>query len=103
MSTARRFGCLTRIFAALLLGVAVVYTVAAITSPWSFHIGGRWTPFLTWSGSGKLVTKNGTYPLYITFYPSSHFSPGFTPLAFAPPEACRVMAGCVRLQARWNA
>ena len=69
MSTARRFGCLTRIFAALLFGVAVIYAVAAITSPWSFHIGGRWTPFLIWSGSGKLVTKNGTYPLYITFYP----------------------------------
>ncbi len=74
MSTARRFGCLTRIFAALLFGVAVIYVVAAITSPWSFHIGGRWTPFLIWSGSGKLVTKNGAYPLYITFYPSSHFS-----------------------------
>ena len=39
-----------------------------------FSYGGRWTPFLTWSGYGKLVTKNGTYPLYISFYPSSHFS-----------------------------
>jgi hypothetical protein len=57
-----------------LFGVAVVYAVAAVTSPWSFHIGGRWTPFLYWSGYGKLVTKNGTYPLYISFYPSSHFS-----------------------------
>ena len=27
-----------------------------------------------WSGYGKLVTKTGTYPLYITFHPSSHFS-----------------------------
>ena len=74
MSKGRRIGCLARILGALLLGVAIVYAVAAITSPWSFHIGGRWTPFLTWSGYGKLVTKNGTYPLYITFYPSSHFS-----------------------------
>jgi hypothetical protein len=74
MSTGRRLGCLSSIFGALLLSVAVVYAVAAITSPWSFHIGGRWTPFLTWSGYGKLVTKTGTYPLYITFHPSSHFS-----------------------------
>jgi hypothetical protein len=69
-----RVGCLSRIFAAMLFAVAVVYAVAAITSPWSFHIGGRWTPFLSWSGYGKLVTNNGTYPLYITFYPSPHFS-----------------------------
>jgi len=74
MSQGRHFGCLARILGALLFGAAVVYAVAAITSPWSFHIGGRWTPFLSWSGYGNLVTKNGTYPLYITFYPSSHFS-----------------------------
>ena len=74
MSTGRRHGCLARIVGLLLFCVAVVYAVAAITSPWSFHIGGRWTPFLIWSGYGKLVTKNGTYPLYISFYPYSHFS-----------------------------
>jgi len=74
MPKGRRVGCLASIFGALLFGVAVVYLVAAITGPWSFHIGGRWTPFLTWSGYGDLVTKNGTYPLYISFYPSSHFS-----------------------------
>ena len=73
-SKGRRIGCLARIFGALLFGVAVVYAVAAITSPWSFHIGGRWTPFLNWSGYGKLVAKNGSYPLYISFYASSHFS-----------------------------
>jgi hypothetical protein len=74
MSTGGRVGCLGRLVGVLLFGVAVVYAVAAVTSPWSFHIGGRWTPFLYWSGYGKLVTKNGTYPLYISFYPSSHFS-----------------------------
>jgi hypothetical protein len=74
LSKGRRIGCLASIFGALLFGVAVIYAVAAITSPWSFHIGGRWTPFLSWSGYGTLVTKNGTYPLYISFYPSSHFS-----------------------------
>ena len=74
MSKVSTVGCLTRVVGALLFGAAVVYAVAAITSPWSFHIGGRWTPFLTWSGYGKVVTKSGTYPLYISFYPSPHFS-----------------------------
>jgi hypothetical protein len=54
--------------------VAVVYGVAAITAPWSFHIGGRSTPFLFWSGAGTLITPGGTYPIYASFYPSSHFS-----------------------------
>jgi hypothetical protein len=54
--------------------LAVVYGVAALTAPWSFHIGGRSTPFLFWSGYGILNTKGGTYPIYMSFYPSSHFS-----------------------------
>ena len=74
ISKGPRVGCLAQIFGALLFGVALVYAVAAITSPWSFHIGGRWTPFLTWSGYGNLVTNTGTYPLYISFHPSPHFS-----------------------------
>lgn len=58
----------------LIVGGALVYGVIAALDPWALHIGGRWTPFLTWHGSGKLVTKGGTYPLYVSFYPSSHFS-----------------------------
>jgi hypothetical protein len=27
-----------------------------------------------WSGYGNLVSKNGTYPLFISFYPASHSS-----------------------------
>ena len=74
MAGKRRFGCVASVFGALLVCAAVFYAVAAVTSPWSFHIGGRWTPFLTWSGYGRMATKTGTYPLYISFYPSSHFS-----------------------------
>lgn len=74
MSKGKRSGCLGSVFKALLIGVAAVYAVALITSPWSFHIGGRLTPLLTWSGYGNLVTKNGTYPLYISLTPSPHFS-----------------------------
>ena len=57
-----------------MFATAVVYAVAAITSPWAFHMGGRWTPLLYWSGRGRLVTKNGSYPLFVYFFPSSHFS-----------------------------
>jgi len=67
-------GCLWQLFKLLLLCVVVVYGLAGLTSPWAFHIGGRSTPLLYWSGYGKLVTKNGTYPLYVIFYPSAHFS-----------------------------
>ncbi|HET6170871.1 MAG: hypothetical protein ACHQJX_04020 [Candidatus Acidiferrales bacterium] len=73
-----RRGCLTKLFSLLLVGIlggALLYGVVAITGPWAFHIGGRWTPLLTWHGYGELLTKNGSeYPLYINFYPSSHFS-----------------------------
>lgn len=74
----KRRGCLGSLFRLVLVGIfglAFLYGVVAITNPWSFHIGGRWTPFMTWHGYGDLVTKGGMhYPLYITFYPSSHFS-----------------------------
>jgi hypothetical protein len=74
MRTPRRRGFLRSLFWLIALGVAVVYGVAAITAPWSFHIGGRSTPFLFWSGAGTLSTQSGTYPIYVSFYPSSHFS-----------------------------
>lgn len=74
----RRCGCLGNRFRLLLIGVfgvALFCGVMAITDPWSFHIGGRWTPFLTWNGYGELLTKGGVeYPLYVSFYPASHFS-----------------------------
>jgi len=72
-------GCLARLFFKLLavavFGAAALYAVMAIGAPWAFHIGGRWTPLLTWHGYGQLVTRNGiNYPLYVQFFPSSHFS-----------------------------
>ena len=71
---ARRHGCLANIFKLLLLCVVVFYGAVGLTNPWAFHIGGRSTPFLYWSGHGKLVAKSGTYPLYVMFYPSAHSS-----------------------------
>lgn len=72
-------GCLVKLFFKLLavavFGVALLYGVMAIAAPWAFHIGGRWTPLLTWHGNGQLVTGSGIkYPLYVQFFPSSHFS-----------------------------
>lgn len=67
-------GCVTNLLKLAVLAVGVAYAVVAITSPWAFHIGGRPTPFLYWSGTGNLVTKTGTYPLYVMIYPGSHFS-----------------------------
>jgi hypothetical protein len=68
-------GCSATTFLGLILVGALVYGVVVALNPWSLHIGGRWTPLLTWQGSGKLVTKSGAqYPLWVSFYPSSHFS-----------------------------
>jgi hypothetical protein len=74
---ARRFGCLGclgQLVLVAVIGAAALYGVAVITDPWAFHIGGRSTPLLTWWGSGRLLTKSGEYPLFLLFYPSSHFS-----------------------------
>jgi hypothetical protein len=71
----QRRGSLFKLFWALLLGGALLYAVVVLTGPWAVHIGGRWTPLLTWQGSGKLLTKGGgEYPLYVSFYPSAHSS-----------------------------
>jgi hypothetical protein len=74
MQTRKRRGFLTQLLGVLVLGVVVLYVVVGIAAPWAFHIGGRWTPLLYWSGSGTLVTESGTYPLYVSFFPSSSFS-----------------------------
>lgn len=78
MAVRRRGGCLASLFKLLgvgIFGLALFYAVVAITDPWAFHIGGRWTPFLTWHGYGRLITKDGAeHPLYVSFFPSSHFS-----------------------------
>ena len=74
MRTPRRRGCIAQLFALLILCLALVYAVAAVTAPWSFHIGGVPTPLLYWSGSGTLHTKGGDYPFYLLLYPSSSSS-----------------------------
>ncbi|HEY6972354.1 MAG TPA: hypothetical protein VJA94_24295 [Candidatus Angelobacter sp.] len=72
---AKRRGALVQLLLVLIGGGALFYAIVVLTNPWSVHMGGRWTPLLTWQGSGRLLTKGGVeYPLYVQFYPSSHFS-----------------------------
>ena len=65
---------MARLLAVLVLGGALLYGVVALTCPWALHMGGRWTPLLYWSGSGKLATTRDSNPFYLYLYPSSHFS-----------------------------
>lgn len=67
-------GSFAKSFFMLVLIGALVYGAVLALDPWAFHIGGRWTPLLMWQGSGQLHTKGGEYPLYVSFYPSAHFS-----------------------------
>src|ERR1700758_1527080 len=70
----QRRGSLAKVLLTLVLGGALFYGGVVALGPWALHIGGRWTPLLTWQGSGKLVTKGGIeYPLWVSFFPSSHF------------------------------
>src|SRR5690242_9649809 len=66
----RRLGCLgTLVFCLLVLA-----GVTAVIAPWSFHIGGKWTP-LSWWGNGVLRDSSGAaYGLHVYFNP--YFSRG---------------------------
>ena len=44
-----------------------------VVNPWSLHIGGRWTPALTWHGIGQLKSSTGaTYGVFIEVGPEMH-------------------------------
>ncbi len=58
----------------LLLIAALIYGPIVLLNPWATHIGDRWTPLMTWTGTGTLVTASGTHPLLVTFSPSTHGS-----------------------------
>ena len=47
--------------------------MTALLAPWSFHIGGRWTPMITWQGIGRLRDSSGKeYGLFLSFFPDLH-------------------------------
>jgi hypothetical protein len=54
--------------------LALIYGAIVLLNPWAFHISGRWTPLPVWTGTSKLVTASGAYPLLVTLSPSPHGS-----------------------------
>ena len=58
----------------LILVLTLVYGAMVLLNPWAIHMGGRWTPLLLWTGTGKLVTATGTYPVLVTIGPFGHSS-----------------------------
>ena len=63
----RGCGCLGSITGAILLVIAVLL----LLNPWSLHMGGRWTPALTWHGVGKLHASTGaTYGFFMELSPN---------------------------------
>jgi hypothetical protein len=65
-----RLGCIGSLVFALLLTVAVI----ALIAPWSFHIGGRWTPITMWQGVGRLRDSSGqVYGLSLSFFPDIQY------------------------------
>lgn len=63
----RGCGCLSSITFAILL----VLGMLLLLNPWSLHMGGRWTPALTWHGVGKLHSSTGaTYGLLMELNPN---------------------------------
>jgi len=61
-AAAKRRGCITSLSGALLFAVAVILLI----HPWALHMGGRWTPALTWHGGGTLESSSGArYLLFL--------------------------------------
>ena len=56
------------------LVLALIYGAMVLLNPWSIHMGGQWTPLLTWTGTGNLVSDSGTYPILVTLGLSHHYS-----------------------------
>jgi hypothetical protein len=62
----RGCGCLGSVFGLIVLGVLLL----VLLNPWSLHMGGRWTPALTWHGVGTLHSTTGaTYGFYMELWP----------------------------------
>lgn len=58
----RGCGCVCSLTGAILIALAVLLGL----NPWALHIGGRWTPALTWHGVGKLQSTSGaSYGLFL--------------------------------------
>jgi hypothetical protein len=62
----RGCGCLGSLTGLIVLVTALL----VLLNPWSLHMGGRWTPALTWHGVGTLHSSTGaTYGFYVELWP----------------------------------
>lgn len=53
----RRRGCFV---------IFLILIVLLLINLWAFHMGGRWTPLLTWTGCGTMQSSTGArYALYV--------------------------------------
>lgn len=50
----------------VLIVFVVLFLVVFVPAPWSFHIGGQFTPFGQWDGYGPLRASNGGRYLLFT-------------------------------------
>jgi hypothetical protein len=75
----------------ILIVVGCVFVVEVGLTPWDLHIGGRFTPTLTWNGYGTVQASNGgTYLLF------THLQGGVVPSGRG--IACDNIGGCDTLQ-----
>jgi hypothetical protein len=64
----RKFGC--GCLGSVSFAIVLVLVLLLLLNPWSLHMGGRWTPALTWHGVGKLHSTSGaSYGLFMELYP----------------------------------
>lgn len=65
-------GCLVQVLGAFALGVAVLYAIYAVFTPWAFYMGGRFHLYPGWTGWGKLHSNiAGDYVLFLSISPTS--------------------------------
>lgn len=75
----KRYGC-TGCLSSLLLLIGLSYAVFILLTPWAFHMGGRWSPFPSWTGVGQLRDSYGAqYGMVLTispYLPTGRGNPG---------------------------
>jgi hypothetical protein len=61
-----RLGCI----GSFIFAVVLLLACMAVLAPRAFHMGGHWTPNMTWQGIGTMRDSTGRqYGLYASFYP----------------------------------
>jgi hypothetical protein len=64
-------GCLGRVFAALVLGVVLLFAITAVFAPWGYYLGGHFRPWPVWQGWGTIHAAPGDYVVFMEMFPTS--------------------------------